>query len=169
MRCIFILFAILFVGLVYASTMSYVDIWGTIPNIILVFVCCLSVICSYNKALVIVPFAAIVADLLTSDPLGLSLVSMAPIILLVVLFRNIVPDHKFISVIGVTVIGSLIYGFISLLVLASTGTYIPVVESIYHVIILPAIVNAGFALVCYPLISLVATKFLAEPFRLRSV
>ena len=71
----------LFLSILSVSAMPYVKVLGVTPDFVLIFAVCWAVIRGQDEALIVVPVAAVSRDLMTSDPLGTSLLAMIPIVI----------------------------------------------------------------------------------------
>lgn len=149
MKYILVAVTTFLLAIVHVSTMSYFSILGVTPDIILVFASCWVAIRHFREGLVVVPIAALCRDLLTSDPLGLSLIALAPIVVLAMAGKIAAPESRFLVALGTVVFGSLSYSIIGTIVLAATGQDVPLLSALLRAVMLPAVVNALVALVLY--------------------
>lgn len=138
-----------FLAVLHVSAMPYVKVLGVTPDLLLVFVVCWAVIRGYEEALFVVPAAAVLRDLTTSDPLGLSLLAMAPVVLLTVAVQLRALDSQFLPTVVVVATGSLAYSIISMTVLALTGQAVPWGDAFLTVTLPWSVVNALFTPVIY--------------------
>ena len=149
MKYILVAVTTFLLAIVYVSAMSYFSILGVTPDIILIFASCWVVIRDSREGLVVIPIAALCRDLLTSDPLGMSLIALAPIAVLAVAGKIAAPQSRFLVALGTVVFGSLSYSAIGTVVLAATGQDVPLLSALLRVVMLSAVVNALVALVLY--------------------
>jgi rod shape-determining protein MreD len=131
------------------SAFSYIKVLGVTPDFVLIFAACWAVIRGEPEALIVVPFAGMMRDLLSSDPLGTSILAFAPIVLFASIARIQVIDSDFPPTVAVVAAGSLTFGIIQTLVLGATGQHIDVWQVFLRVIVPGVIVNALFTPIVY--------------------
>ena len=136
-------------ALVYTAALPYWRILGVTPDLVLVFVACWAMLRGQAEAMVVVPLAGTLRDLMTSDPLGTSVLALAPIVLLATLREFKVVETEFVPTLLVVVVGSVAYGIIALAVLAATGQAVPWSEALVRAVLPAAIVNALFTPIIY--------------------
>ncbi len=129
--------------------MPYVQVLGVTPNLILIFAASWAMIRGQDEALVVVPMAGFLRDVTTSDPLGTSVLAMAPIILLATTVQLRAMDTDFVPTVIVVAAGSLAYGIISMTVLAATGQKVPWTDALLRVVLPAVVVNALFTPIVY--------------------
>jgi len=75
-----------FLAAVLTTSLSpYVKVLGVAPDFVLIFAACWAMVRGQGEAMFVVPVAALLRDLTTSDPLGLSVLALAPIVFLALL------------------------------------------------------------------------------------
>lgn len=131
------------------SAMPYVRVLGVTPDLVLILAVCWTMVRGQGEGMVVIPLAGLLRDLVTSDPLGTSVLALAPVVLLAWARDIQVLETEFIPTLGVVVLGSIIYGLISMTVLAATGWSIPWWTGVLHVVLPSAVVNALFAITVY--------------------
>ena len=131
------------------SAMPYVKVLGVTPDFVLIFAACWAVVRSDEEALYVVPAAGLLRDLLSSDPVGTSVLAFAPIVLLAAVVRLQAIDSDFLPALAVVAAGSLAFGGIQTSVLAVTGQNVDFFHAVLYVIIPGAIVNALFMPIVY--------------------
>jgi rod shape-determining protein MreD len=136
-------------ALLDVSAMPYLHPLGVSPDLVLVFAVCWAVVRGHEEAMVVVPLCGFVQDLTTSDPVGTSVLGLAPIVPLAIAVRMRSIESDFLPAI-VTVMGaSAAYGVISMLVLGVTGQEIAVFDAILRVVMPAVVVNAVFTPLIY--------------------
>ena len=138
-----------FLALLQVSLMPYVEILGVTPDLVLIFAASWAVIRGQDEAVVVVPVAGFLRDLVTSDPLGTSVLALSPIVLLAAAVRLRSVDTQFIPTVAVVASGSLTYGIISMTVLALTGQTIDWTDAALRVLLPSCLVNAVFTPLVY--------------------
>jgi rod shape-determining protein MreD len=153
-------FAFLLAGclaVLQVSVTPYVEVLGVVPDLVLIFAASWAVIRGQDEAVVVVPLAGFLRDFLTSDPIGTSALALAPIVLLAAVVRLRSLDTDFLPTTLVVVAGSLIYGIISMTVLASTGQTVAWTDAIIRVVLPSCLVNAVFTPLVYLPLHLLST------------
>lgn len=141
--------AAFFLAVLGASAMPSVKVLGVTPDLILIFAVSWTIVRGQREAAVVVPLAGLMKDLTTSDPVGTSVLALAPIVLLVAVRELRVVDSELVLTLIAVVAGSLIYALLSMTVLTATGQGIPWVDGLLWVVLPTAIVNALFTPIVY--------------------
>ncbi len=131
------------------AVMPHVRILGVAPDLVLALACCWAVIRSEEDALIGVPIIAVIRDLVSSDPVGTSLLAMAPIVLLASLARQRPIESAFLPTLAVVAGSSFIYEIVHGIVLAATGQPVEFGYLLLRVAIPAAVVNTLFAPIIY--------------------
>jgi rod shape-determining protein MreD len=147
-----IAFAAAFLAAVLAaSVMPYIHVLGVTPDLVLIFAACWAIVRGHREAMVVVPMAAVVRDLTTSDPVGTSILALAPIVLLAFVVREIRPvESEFLPALAVVAAASLAYSVISMTVLTIVGDDVPLGRAFFRVTLPLMLVNPLFAVLVYP-------------------
>lgn len=132
-----------------AAAMPYVKVLGVTPDLILIFAACWAAVRGQGEAMVVVPLAALMRDLTTSDPLGTSLLALAPLVPLAALRELRLAESEFVPALAVVAAGSLAYGLVALGVLSALGEGVPWASALLRVVIPSTIVNSLFAVIIY--------------------
>ncbi len=141
--------AVFFLAVLGVSAMPYVKVLGVTPDLVLIFAACWTMVRGQDEAMIVVPMAGFMKDLTTSDPLGTSVLAMAPLVILAAAVQIRAVDTDFVPSVVIVAAGSIVYGIISMVVLTATGQDIPWVDALLRVAIPAAIVNALFTAVVY--------------------
>jgi rod shape-determining protein MreD len=131
------------------SVMQYVQVLGVAPDLVLILAASWAVVRGQQEATVVVPLAGFLKDLVTSDPLGTSVLGLAPIVLFAAAIRLRAVDTEFIPTVAVVALGSLTYGIISMTVLAITGQTVIWDQAVTRVLLPACLVNALFTPLVY--------------------
>jgi rod shape-determining protein MreD len=131
------------------SAFSYIKVLGVTPDFVLIFAVCWAVVRGEPEALIVVPFAGLMRDLLSSDPLGTAMLGFVPIVALASIARMQVIDSDFPPTIAVVAAATLTFGIIQSLVLGVTGQDIDAWQVFVRVIVPSIIVNALFTPILY--------------------
>ena len=136
-------------AVVSVSAMPYIEVLGVTPDLVLIFAACWAVVREPDEAFVVVPIAAFTKDLMSSDPVGTSVIAFIPIVLLAAAVRIRALDSDFIPTIVVVATGTIAFEALHMMVLAVTGQHIETGYAVLHVAIPGAVVNALFCPVIY--------------------
>ncbi len=110
-----------FFAVVNVSALPYIKILGVTPDFVLIFAACWAVLREPDEALIVIPVAGFLRDLAGSDPLGTSVIALAPIVLLAAAVRLRAVDSQFLPTVIVVMAGSAAYSVISAVILRATG------------------------------------------------
>jgi rod shape-determining protein MreD len=138
-----------FLSVLSVSAMPYIKVLGVTPDLVLIFAACWAVVRGQDEALIVVPVAAFLRDFATSDPIGTSVLAMAPIVVLAAVLKLRALDTNFLPALACVVTGTLAYGIISTIVLGVTGHSVDWLYAAVRVIVPAVIVNTLFAPILY--------------------
>ena len=131
------------------SAMPYLKVLGVTPDFVLIFACCWAVVRGEDEAMYVVPIAAVMRDLMSSDPVGTSLLAFAPILFIAVVAKVQVLDTDFLPTMGTVFAATVCFELIHALVLAIIGQNLGIGYVIFRVVIPGAVVNSLFAPLIY--------------------
>lgn len=126
------------------SAMPYLHPLGVSPDLVLIFAACWAIVRGHNEAMIVVPICAVMQDLTTSDPVGTSLLGLAPIVPLAVAVRLRAIESDFLPAVATVMGASVCYGVISMIVLGATGQEIAVFHALFRVVLPSIVINALF-------------------------
>ena len=126
------------------SAMPYLHPLGVSPDLVLIFAVCWAIIRGHDEAMIIVPICAVMQDLTTSDPVGTSLLGLAPIVPLAIAVRLRAIESDFLPAIATVMGASVFYGVISMMVLGATGQEIAIFHALFRVVLPSIVINALF-------------------------
>lgn len=140
-----------FLGAVLTASLSpYVRVLGVAPDFVLIFAACWAMVRGQGEAMFVVPLAGLLRDLTTSDPLGLSVLALSPIVFLALL-RELRPvESDFLPALAVVATASLAYSIISMTVLTAVGDDVPWGTALLGVAVPSMVINPLFAVIVYP-------------------
>jgi rod shape-determining protein MreD len=81
-KYVFASFIAWFLAVLNVSAMPYLKILGVTPDLVLILAACWAVLRPQDEAMIAVPIAGLLHDLMTGDPLGTSIIGFAPLIVL---------------------------------------------------------------------------------------
>lgn len=149
MKYVIAVIAAWFVAFTNVSAMPFMKVLGVTPDFVLVLAACWAVLRPQDEAMITVPLAGLLHDLAYGDPLGASILSFAPLVVLAAVVRIRAVETQFVSCLIVIATGSLVYGALRMIVLALTGQEVQWLDAGLHVVIPLAIVNSLFSPIVY--------------------
>jgi rod shape-determining protein MreD len=153
------------------SAMPYLHPLGVSPDLVLIFAVCWAIVRGHDEAMIVIPICAVMQDLTTSDPVGTSLLGLAPIVPLAVAVRLRAVESDFLPAVATVMGASVCFGVMSMMVLGATGQEIAVFHALFRVVLPSIVINALFTpLIFLPMhwISPAAPAWLQGSTRLRS-
>jgi rod shape-determining protein MreD len=145
-----IAFAGCFLAVVFTTSLTpYVKVLGVTPDLLLIFVACWAMVRGRAEALVVVPMGGLLRDLMTSDPVGTSILALAPLVFLSSL-RDLRPvESDFLPAVAVVAAATFAYAIVSMVVLTAVGDEVPWWTAMLRVALPAMAVNALFAVLVY--------------------
>ncbi len=131
-------------ALLDVAAMPFLHPLGVSPDLVLIFAVCWAIIRGHDEAMIVIPICAVMQDLTTSDPVGTSLLGLAPIVPLAVAVRLREIESDFLPAIATVMGASVCYGVISMIVLGATGQEIAVFQALFRVVLPSIVINALF-------------------------
>jgi rod shape-determining protein MreD len=138
-----------FLAIVQVSIMPYIEVLGVVPDLTLIFAASWCVARGPEEGAIVTPMTGFLRDLATSDPLGTSVLAMAPIVLFAAAIRLRAIETEFVPAVLVVAFGTLAYGIISTIVLAITGQTVVWDQAMLRVALPACLVNALFTPLVY--------------------
>lgn len=133
------LLLIMVAALFQVAVVPSFSIFGAHPNLLLVLLVAWFAVRGQREAFVLVPLAGLALGLLDSYPLGLTLLALAPLILLSDVHELRLIDSDFLPAVAVTAVATAAYEGVLLATLAATGDSVGWLASARDVIA-PAII-----------------------------
>jgi rod shape-determining protein MreD len=149
MKYVIALLAAWLLTVLSVSAMPYLKVLGVTPDLVLIFAASWTMLRGRDEALVVVPLTGFIRDLLTADPLGTSVLALAPLVPLAAVLRLRAMDTDFVPAVALVAAGSVAYGAISMTVLSATGHEIAWTEGFLGTVLPGALVNALFTPILY--------------------
>jgi rod shape-determining protein MreD len=138
-----------FLAVLDVSVFPYIHPLGVSPDLVLIFAVSWAVVRGQDEALVVVPLCGLIQDLLTSDPVGLSIIGLAPAVPIALAVRMRAIETDFLPTIAAVMGTSACYGVISMALLGFTGQDVAVFNSLLRVVFPALIINALFTPLIY--------------------
>lgn len=132
----------LFVALGQVAAAPYFPVLGVTANPVLVLLMCWAMVRGPREAMVLIPVAGMFQDLITTDPVGTSVLAMLPIVPLAAVRERRPTESEFLPTVAVVAAASLSYHLVYMLVLAGVGRDVPWLQSSVRVILPAALFNA---------------------------
>lgn len=136
-------------AIIEASFMPYFQVLGVTPNLVLIFAASWAIVRGQDEAMIVIPIAGLLHDLMTSDPLGTSVLGLAPILVLAAGVQLRAMDTDFVPTVIVVAIASLTYSIVTMAVLSATGQRVPLFDGMVRVVVPSIVVNALFTPIVY--------------------
>lgn len=133
---------VLFVALAQVAAASYFPLLGVTANPLLVLLVCWAMIRGPGEAMVLIPLAGAFKDLITSDPVGTSVLALLPIVPLAAIRERWPTQSEFLPAVAAVVVASLSYHLLYVMVLAAVGHDLPWLQSPIRVFLPAALFNA---------------------------
>jgi rod shape-determining protein MreD len=157
------LFVIIVAALAQTSIMPAFSIVGAHPNLVVVLLVVWMSIRGQREALLLIPVAGFALGLLDSQPLGLAMLALAPLILMADLRELRLVESELFLAIVLTVLATLAYESTSLVTLAVTGERIGLLATVLEVLVPATIANVLFLLPIYAIVRLASPDLRRQP------
>jgi cell shape-determining protein MreD len=99
--------------------------------------------------MVLIPLTAVFKDLITNDPVGVSVLALLPIVPLAAVRERHLTQSEFVPTVVVVAVASLCYHLVYMVVLASLGEDVPWLQSPLRVLLPAALLDAVLAPLFY--------------------
>lgn len=119
------------VALFQSAAMPYLSPLGVTPNILLVTAACWAMLGGQKQTMLLVPISALFLDLLTLDPVGASVIVLAPIVLLAGL-REELSEGRFLLTVLLVASGTLAARVLDGIIMLSIGESVNWGEAIFR-------------------------------------
>lgn len=133
---------ILFVALAQVATASYFPLLGVTANPLLVLLVCWAMVRGPTETMVLIPLAGTFKDLITTDPVGVSVLALLPIVALATIRERRPTESEFLPTLAVVAVASLSYDLLYMMVLTAVGDGPPWLQSPMRVLLPAALFNA---------------------------
>jgi rod shape-determining protein MreD len=140
---------ILFVAVAQVATASYFPLLGVTANPLLVLLACWAMVRGPRETIVLIPIAGIFKDLMTTDPVGVSVLALLPIVALATIRERRPMESEFLPTLAVVVLASLCYDLVYMVVLTAVGDGPPWLQTPIRVVLPAALFNALLTPILY--------------------
>jgi rod shape-determining protein MreD len=143
------LMAIIVAVVAQMSILPAFSIFGVQPNLVLVLLVAWMAVRGQREVLLLIPAAGLVQGLLDSEPLGLAMLALAPLILMTEVRELQLVESDLLPAVVLCALATLVYESAILLTLAVTGERLDWLASVLDVLVPAAIANALLLLPVY--------------------
>jgi rod shape-determining protein MreD len=140
---------ILFVAVAQVAVASYFPLLGVTANPLLVLLVCWAMVRGPRETMVFIPIAGIFKDLMTTDPVGVSVLALLPIVALAAIRERRPMESEFLPTLAVVVVASLCYDLVYMVVLTAVGDGPPWLQTPIRVVLPAALFNALLTPILY--------------------
>ncbi len=128
-------------SLLQTSALPVFTVLGVHPNLVLVLILSWAIVRGLHEAMVVVPMGALTLGLMDGQPLGVTLLAAMPIVLLTEIREARIVQGEFLLAVLLTILSTLLYETLFLLVLRLSGEAADWWRSFAYVAVPAAIVN----------------------------
>jgi rod shape-determining protein MreD len=148
------LVAIIVAALVQVSVLPSFSIFGVHPNLLIILLVAWMSVRGQREALILIPAGGLVLGLLDSEPLGLAMLALAPLILLTEIREMRLIASDLLPAVILVALATLSYEITILLTLAVKGEHLDWFTSVLDVLVPAAIANVLLLLPVYGVVRL---------------
>ena len=145
------------VVLFQVAAAPYFPLMGATANPLLTLLMCWAMVRGPREAMVLIPLTAVFKDLITNDPVGVSILAMLPIVPLAAVRERHPTQSEFVPTVAVVAVASLCYHLVYMVVLTSLGEDVPWRQSPVEVLLPAALLDAVLTPLFYLPLLLVTT------------
>ncbi len=145
------------------AIMPAFSIFGVQPNFVIVLLVAWMAVRGPRETLVLIPIAGFVLGLLDSQPLGVAMLALAPLMLLTEIRELRLVDSDLLPAIAVTMAATVVYESTIMLTLALTGESIEWIAAVMDVLVPAAIANALLLIPAYGLVRFASLDLRQRP------
>lgn len=142
MRYLLLVPLVLFVALGQVATVPYFPLLGVTANPLLVLLACWAMVRGPRETMVLIPLAGTFKDLITTDPVGVSMLALLPVVALATIRERWPTESEFVPTLAVVAVASLSYDLLYMMVLTAVGDGPPWLQSPTRVLLPAALFNA---------------------------
>lgn len=156
------------VVLFQVAVAPYFPLLGATANPLLALLMSWAMVRGPRETMVLIPLTAVFKDLITNDPVGVSVLALLPIVPLAAVRERHLTQSEFVPTVVVVAVASLCYHLVYMVVLASLGEDVPWLQSLLRVLLPAALLDSVITLLFYLPLRWVTT-FTEAQARLRAV
>jgi rod shape-determining protein MreD len=129
------------VVLLQVAAAPYFPLAGATGNPLLALLVCWAMVRGPRETMVLIPLTAVFKDLITNDPVGVSVLALLPIVPLAAIRERHLTQSEFVPTVAVVAVASLCYHLIYMIVLTSLGENVPWLDSPLRVLLPAALLD----------------------------
>ncbi|MCH8901469.1 MAG: rod shape-determining protein MreD [Chloroflexi bacterium] len=145
------------------SVLPAFSIFGATPNLLIVLLVAWMTVRSQQEALLLIPAAGFAQGLLDSQPLGLAMLALAPLILMTEVRELRLVESNLLPAVILTALATLVYEGVMMLALAVTGERMDWLAGLRDALLPAAIANVLLLLPVYGLVRLASLDLRRQP------
>lgn len=145
------------------SVLPAFSIFGATPNLLIVLLVAWMTVRSQQEALLLIPAAGFTQGLLDSQPLGLAMLALAPLILMTEVRELRLVESNLLPAVILTALATLVYEGVMMLALAVTGERMDWLAGLRDALLPAAIANVLLLLPVYGLVRLASLDLRRQP------
>ncbi len=168
MRYLFLTPLAMSVVLFQVAAAPYFPLMGATANPLMVLLMCWAMVRGPREAMALIPMAAIFKDLITNDPVGITILALLPIVPLSGIRERHLTQSEFVPIVVVVAVASISYNLIYMVALTSLGEDVSWAQSPLRVLLPAAVFDAALTPLFYLPLRWVTT-LMADQTRLRMV
>lgn len=142
MRYLLFVPLILLVAIAQVAVVPYFPLLGVTANLLLVLLACWAIIRGPTEVMILIPVAGLFKDLITADPVGVSLLALMPIVLLAAIRERRPTESEFLPAVAVVAAASITYDLLYLIALTAVGDAFSWPQALIRVLLPSMLFNA---------------------------
>lgn len=156
-------FAVIAAIIAQLAIMPAFSIFGVQPNLVIVILVAWMAARGRREALVLIPIAGFAHGLLDSQPLGLAMLALAPLILMTEIRELRLVDSALLPAIVLTIAATVVYESTIMVTLALSGESIEWIAAVMNVLVPAAIANALLLIPVYGMVRFASLDLRQRP------
>jgi rod shape-determining protein MreD len=142
MRYLLFVPLVLFVALGQVAATPYFPLLGVTANPLLVLLMCWAMVRGSRETMILIPLAGIFKDLITTDPVGTSVLALLPIVPLAAIRERRPTESEFVPTLAAVAAASLSYHLLYMMILTAVGDGSSWLQSPTRVLLPAALFNS---------------------------
>jgi rod shape-determining protein MreD len=144
MRYIAAALLLLLMALVQTSVMPAFPVFGVAPNLVLALAVCWTIVRGRAEAMVVVPMAGVFLGIFGSQPLGVSMLAIMPVVLFAEVHALRLTPSNFLLTVAIVFLSSIVYEMVLLVALRLQGESAGWLPAFIRVVVPTGIVSVLF-------------------------
>jgi rod shape-determining protein MreD len=142
MKYVFLAPLAMTVVLLQVAAAPYFPLMGATANPLLVLLMCWAMVRGPREAMVLIPLTAVFKDLITNDPVGVTVLALLPIVPLATARERHLTQSEFVPIVVMVAVASISYHLVYMVALTSLSEDIPWAQSPLRVLLPAALLDA---------------------------